>query len=105
MNALTSQLFIEGENNRLYIYVYLHQFKIGTASKILDNYIETFKDKEFEKIYVSFWNKGVPGEHLSTFRKTSNKAIGRILKGIKYIESYFDFNENLKVINKPRSVN
>jgi len=105
MNTLNNQLFIEGENNHLYVYVHLNEFKQTTASKVLDNYIEAFRGLDFEKIYVSFWNRGVPGEHLSTFRKTSNKAIGRILKGMKCIESYFDFKENLKVINKPRLVN
>jgi hypothetical protein len=105
MSILTNQLFIEGENNRLYVYVYLNEFKKTNASKILDNYIDTFRGLDFEKIYVSFWNKGVPGEHLSTFRKTSNRAIGKILKGMKYIDSYFDFKENLKVINSPRLVN
>lgn len=104
MNNTGNQLYIEGENNRLYIYVHLQNLKRMTASRILDSYVEAFRDRDFEEIRVSFWNMGVPGEHLSTFRKTSNKAIGRILKGIKYIDTFFQYKDNVKKIYKPKLV-
>ncbi len=104
LNNIYNQLFIEGENNQLYIYIHLNELCEKRASKILDKYVQNFKKCDFEKINVSFWEVSIPGEHLSSFRKTSNQAIGRILKGFKYIESYFDFRENQKVIAEPRLI-
>jgi len=104
MNNTGNQLYIEGENNRLYIYVHLHNLKPMTASRILDSYVEAFRDRDFEEICVSFWNMGVPGEHLSSFRKTSNAAIGKMLKGLKYINTFFDYKGNVKRIEKPRLI-
>lgn len=105
LNNLYNQMFIEGEDNQLYIYIHLNEFCEKKASRILDKYVENFKKYDFEKINVSFWDVNIPGEHLSSFRKTSNQAIGRILKGFKCIESYFDFRENQKVIAQPRLIN
>jgi hypothetical protein len=104
LNNIYNQIFIEGENNELYIYIHLNELCEKRASKILDKYIQNFKKYDFEKINVSFWDVSIPGEHLSSFRKTSDQAIGRILKGFKYIESYFDFRENQKVIAQPRLI-
>ena len=104
MEQFGNQLFIEGENNNLFIYFHLHDFKIHRASEILERYIETFKKSDFEKLNVSFFNTGLPGEHLSTFRKTNDRAIGKILKGIKCISAYFHYKENVKVINKPKLI-
>ena len=96
-----NQLFIEGENNQLYIYVHLNELCEQQASKILDKYVENFKKYDFEKINISFWNVNMPGEHLSSFRKTSDIAIGKILRGFKCINTYFDFRQNQKVIAQP----
>lgn len=104
LNILYNQLFIEGENNQLFIYIHLNELCEKRASRILDKYVESFKHHDFEKINVSFWDVNIPGEHLSSFRKTSNMAIGRILKGSKCIDSYFDFRENQKVIAEPRMI-
>lgn len=104
MNHTGNQLYIEGENNRLYIYVHLRNLRKMTASRILDSYVETFRNRDVDEICVSFWNMGVPGEHLSLFRKTSNAAIGKILKGIKYIDTFFDYKDNIKRIEKPRLI-
>ncbi len=104
MDHFGNQLYIEGENNDPFIYFHLHDFKIGRASEILEKYIETFRGRDFEKISISFYNKGVPGEHLSTFRKTNNQAIAKLLKGIKCISAYFHFKENKRVINKPKLI-
>ncbi|MCI0450603.1 MAG: hypothetical protein L0Y79_12625 [Chlorobi bacterium] len=105
MNTLNNQLFIEGENNQLFVYVYLQELTKRSASKILDHYVESFKNLDFEKIYVSFWSRGISGEHLSKFLKTSDKVIARMLKGIRHIETCFDFKKNLKVINRTRKIN
>jgi hypothetical protein len=104
LNNIYNQLFIEGENNQLYIYIHLSDLCEKRASKILDKYVENFKNHDFEKINVSFWDVNIPGEHLSSFRKTSDRAIGKILKGFKYIDSYFDFRENQKVIAEPKLI-
>jgi hypothetical protein len=104
MDHFGNQLYIEGENNDLFIYFHLQDFKIRRASEILEMYIETFKGRDFEKINISFYNKGLPGEHLSTFRKTNNHAIAKLLKGIKCISAFFLYKENVKVINKPRFI-
>jgi hypothetical protein len=105
METLGNQLFIEGENKDIFIYFHLEKFRTVSASKVLDNYIEIYKDADFNRINISFCNKGVPGEHLSTFRKTRNMAIGKILKGIRCIDAYFHFKENQKVISKPKKLN
>lgn len=102
MEKFGSQLFIEGENNNLFIYFHLHDFKINRASEILEKYVENFREQDFEKINISFCNKGVPGEHLSQYRKTNNRAIGKILKGIKCITAHFHYKDNVKIINKPK---
>jgi hypothetical protein len=104
MNNTGNQLYIEGENNRLYIYVHLHNLKRMTASRILDSYVEAFRNRDLDEICVSFWNTGVPGEHLSSFRKTSNVTIGKLLKGLKYINTFFDYRGNVKRIEKPRLI-
>lgn len=104
MDILRNQLYIEGENNNLFIYFHLKNFSIVKASEVLDKYVEAFKDRDFDNINISFCNKGVAGEHLSTFRKTSNQAIGKILKGIKFMDACFNFKDNLKVINKPKQI-
>jgi hypothetical protein len=104
MEKYGSQLFIEGENNNLFIYFHLQDFKINRASEILENYAENFRELDFEKISISFCNKGVPGEHLSQYRKTNNRAIAKILKGIKCITAHFQYKDNVKVINKPKAL-
>ncbi len=104
-NTLYNQLFIESENNELFIYIHLDKLCEKKASLILDKYVENFKKYEFEKINVSFWNVNIPGEHLSSFRKKTNAAINRILKGFKVINSYYDFKINLKVIAEPQLIN
>ncbi len=104
MEHLGKQLFIEGENNDLFIYFHLQEFKTKHASDILEKYIEAFRERDFDKINISFCNKGVPGEHLSTFRKTNNIAIGKILKGIKCISAYFHFKDNIKIISRPKAL-
>ena len=104
MDHLGNQLYIEGENNDLFIYFHLHDFKTRRASEILEMYIETFKERDFEKINISFYDKGLPGEHLSTFRKTNNHAIGKLLKGIKCISAFFHFKDKIKVVNKPKLI-
>lgn len=104
LNNIYNQLFIEGENNQLFIYIHLNDLSERSASRILDKYIENFKHHDLEKINVSFWDVNISGEHLSSFRKTSNLAIGRILKGYKCIESYFDFKDNLKVVTEARLI-
>jgi len=98
------QLFIEGENNQLFIYIHLNELCEKEASIILDKYINSFKKYDFEKINVSFWNVNMPGEHLSSFRKTSNQAIAKILRGFKYIDTYFDFKLKHKVIEQPQLI-
>ncbi|MEO8512466.1 MAG: hypothetical protein ABI543_02790 [Ignavibacteria bacterium] len=104
MEQFGNQLYIEGENNDLFIYFHLHDFKIGRASEILERYINTFKERDFEKINISFCNRGVPGEHLSVYRKTNNRAIAKLLKGIKCISAHFHTKENKRVINKPKLI-
>ncbi len=105
MKIPSNQLFIEGEDNKLYIYVHLQNFRRTNASRVLDSYVEAFKDRDFDQIVVSFWNTGVPGEHLSTFRKTSNKAIAKILKGIKFIDAFFQYKDNYRMVSKPKLIN
>ncbi len=103
---LNNQIFIEGENHQLYVYVHLDKFKFKKreASKIMDIYIRNFAGDDFEKINILFWDKNLAGEHLSLFRKTCNEAIGRILKGARCMVSCFDFKENSKIINNPQVV-
>lgn len=96
-----NQLYIESENNKLFVYVHLKKLGQTTVSRIFNNYIESYRKNDFEAISVSFWNTGIPGEHLSTFRKTNCNAIGKILKGIRYIDAFFHYKDNIKKINKP----
>lgn len=105
MTSQANQLYIEGEDNKLYIYVHLENFRRVNASKVLENYVEAYKNRDFDQIVVSFWSTGVPGEHLSTFRKTSNKAIAKILKGIKFIDALFHYKDNYQMISKPKLIN
>ncbi|KXK48744.1 MAG: hypothetical protein UZ05_CHB002001988 [Chlorobi bacterium OLB5] len=105
MEKYGNQLYIEGENNSLFIYFHLHDFKIKRASEILENYIDNFRKHDLEKINIFFYDKGVPGEHLSTYRKTNNRALTKIFKGIKCITSCFHYKNNEKIINKPRLIN
>jgi hypothetical protein len=104
-NDIFNQLFIEGENNQLYIYIHLKLFDEKKAAKILDKYVDSFKRHDFEKIYVLFWNVSFPGEHLSSFRRTSNVAIGKLLKGFKYINSFYDFKNQSRLISEPQLIN
>jgi hypothetical protein len=104
VNNIYNQLFIEGENNQIYIYIHLDELCEKIASKVLDKYIKSFKSYDFEKINLSFWDVCIPGEHLSSYRKTNNEAIGRILKGSRCIDACFDFRNSEKVINEPRSI-
>ena len=104
MEKLGSQLFIEGEKNNLFIYFHLQDFKIHSATEILHEYIENFREQNIEAINISFCSKGVPGEHLSAYRKTNNRAIAKILKGIKCISACFHYKENRTIINKPRAI-
>lgn len=97
-----NQLYIEVENNRLFVNIHLQDLRQMTATRIFDNYIEAYREKDFDIICVSFWNIGIPGEHLSTFRRTNSIVIGKILKGIKYIDAYFNYKDNVKMIHKPR---
>ncbi|MEO8513842.1 MAG: hypothetical protein ABI543_09800 [Ignavibacteria bacterium] len=99
-----NQLYIEAENNRLFVYIHLQNLRPLRASRIFDNYIEAYREKDFEEICVSFWNIGIPGEHLSTFRRTNNLVIGKILKGIKYIDAYFHYRDNVKKIHPTKYV-
>lgn len=104
MEKFGSQLFIEGENNSLFVYFHLQDFRINRATEILEKYVENFKELDFDRINISFCNKGVPGEHLSDYRKTNNQAIAKILKGIKCITAHFHFKDNIKVVNRPKSL-
>ena len=104
MEKFGNQLFIEGEDNSLFIYFHLHDFRINRAAEILEEYVENVRELDFDKINISFCDKGVPGEHLSRYRKTNNRAIGKILKGIKCISAHFLFKDNVKVVNKPKSL-
>jgi len=104
METLGNQLFIEGENNNIFIYFHLENFKVVSASKVLDSYIETYKNYDFDKLNISFCNTGVPGEHLSNFRKTGNKAIGKLLKEVRCINAYFHFKQNEKIISRPKKI-
>lgn len=104
MEKFGSQLFIEGENNCLFIYFHLHDFKINRASQILERYVENFREHDIEKINISFCNRGVPGEHLSQYRKTNSRAIAKILKGIKCISAHFHYKDNVMVINRPKAI-
>lgn len=104
MEKAGNQLFIEGENNHLFIYFHLQDFKLNKASEILHRYIDNYREHDIEQISISFCNKGVPGEHLSNFRKTNNRAIAKILKGIKCISACFHYKENKLTINKPRAL-
>ncbi|HMQ80050.1 MAG TPA: hypothetical protein PKD94_10830, partial [Ignavibacteria bacterium] len=80
----------------------LQDFRINRAREILEKYAEDFRDRDFENISIAFFNKGAPGEHLSLYRKTNNRVLGRILKGIKCISAKFQYKDNLKIVNKPR---
>lgn len=105
MGILGNQLHIEGENNELFIYFHLHDFKLFRALEVLEEYISAFKSRDFEKINVSFLNTGVPGEHLGNFRRTKNEAIGKVLKGVKCIDACFHSKDNLKVFSLPKLFN
>lgn len=102
MEKFGSQLFIEGEDNSLFVYFHLHDFSINRALEILEKYAEDFRERDFENINIAFCNMGAPGEHLSLYRKTNNRVLGRILKGIKCISAKFQYKDNLKIVNKPR---
>ncbi|HAX49437.1 MAG TPA: hypothetical protein PK605_00925 [Ignavibacteria bacterium] len=104
MEKFGSQLYIEGEKNSLFIYFHLQDFKIRNASEILKKYIENFREHDIEKINISFCSKGVPGEHLSAYRKTNNRAIAKILKGVKCISACFQYKENITTINRPKAL-
>lgn len=101
MDKYGKQLYIEGENNNLFIYFHLQDFKIKHAGKILESYIDNFRDHDLEMINIAFYDKGLPGEHLSTYRKTNNTALAKIFKGIRCITAYFHYKNNEKVINEP----
>jgi hypothetical protein len=103
-SSVYSQLFIEGENNHLYVYIHLKALCADMVSEILDKYIKCFKKYDFEKMHISFWNVNLPGEHLSSYRKTSNRAISKILRGFKHIDSCYDFRKKQKVIPLPQVV-
>lgn len=99
-----NQLFIEGENNQVFVYVYLNNLCTRDALKVLDRYVKNYKNYDFVKINILFVNVLIPGEHLSTYRKTKCDAIRRILKGFKLIEGHFDYSRNEKVINEAQLI-
>lgn len=105
MDLFGSQLYIEGEKDELFIYFHLRDFKLVRVFEVLDRYIDVFRNRDLDKISISFFNRGVPGEHLSSYRKTNDKAIGKLLKGIKCIDACFHFKDNIRVINKPKLIN
>lgn len=99
------QIFIEGKFNRLYIYVYLKDLKVENASSILDFYIPRYEDKDFRKIKMFFWNRGIPGDFLSMYRRNVNRKWTKsLLKGASYIEASFDYPRNLKILNNPVTI-
>jgi hypothetical protein len=96
------QIYIEARENRLFVYVYLMNFEIEEAARILDNYIIQFESKNFRMLNIFFWNKGAPGEFLSMFRKKINRKWTKsLLKGVSYIEASFNFITNNKIIKSP----
>ena len=98
-------IYIEGKANKLFVYIYLVNFEMSEASKILDFYITRFESKNFKMLNILFWNKGAPGEFLSMFRKNINKKCTKnLLKGISYIKATFDYMNNIKVLNNPVTI-
>jgi hypothetical protein len=64
------------------------------------------KIKNFKKLVVTFWDKGVPGEFLSMFRKNINRKCTRhLLRGSSYIKAVFDYSRNEKMLNNPITIN
>jgi hypothetical protein len=100
------QIFIEGSSSQLFIYIYLTDFKKENALSILDSYILRFENMDFKKLKVLFWNKGIPGEFLSMFRKNINRKCTRLLlRGVSYIEASFDYLNKSKILNNPITIN
>ncbi len=105
MNPNNHQLYIEGRSNQLYIYIYLIDFKKKFALAILESYIKKFEDKNFKKIKVMFWDKGIPGEFLSMFSRNINRRCTRLLlRGATYMEASFDYLKKIRILNNPITV-
>lgn len=76
------------------------------ALSIFNFYISRYEEKKFRKIKVFFWDKGIPGDFLSMFRRNINRKCTRLLlKGASYIEATFDYLNNNKILNNPVTVN
>lgn len=106
MNSGNHQMFIEGRSNQLFVYIHLSEFKKKNALPILDRYIIRFENENFKLLKVIFWNKGIPGEFLSMFRRNINKRCTRLLlRGASYIETSFDYLNKIKTLNNPVTIN
>ena len=106
MIANNRQIFIEGKYNQLFVYIHLRDFKMEKALTIFDFYISRYENKNFRKIKVFFWNRGIPGDFLSMFRRNINRTCtSLLLKGASYIEATFDYPRNIKILNNPITVN
>ncbi len=100
-----SLIFIEGKQNQLFVYVYLRDFKMEKALTTLDFYIPRYENKDFKKIKIFCWNRCVPGDFLSMFRRNINRRCTRLLlRGARYIEASFDYINDIKVLNEPITV-
>lgn len=105
MNFNNHQIFIEGNSNKLFIYIHLTEFKKEKAIPILDYYIMRYENEDFRSLKVIFWNKVIPGEFLSMFRRNINRKCTRLLlKGASYIEASFDYLRKIKTLSNPITV-
>lgn len=90
-----SQMFIEGNDGDLQIFVYLKDFSKKFASKVLSDYVKKYKDKDFKSLYLTFWDTHFAGDYLGYYKNnSSNLKIAKPLIGTRILKASYDFTSS-----------
>lgn len=101
-----SQVFIEGNEHDLLIYVYLKDFSKKFASKVLNYYVRKYKDKNFKSLYMTFWDRHIAGDYLGYYKdNSSNFDIVKPLVGTRILKAQYDFGYSSKRFDEIMVIN
>ena len=105
LNEKYSQLFIEYDQYNVHIDIHLMNFSKKNVQTIFRNYIEKYKGREINQLYIKFWDKAIAGDYLSLCRKNINETYyTKPLNGLKFICAEYNYKNTLKLIGKVSTV-
>ncbi len=100
------QLFVEYENQAVHVDIHLAKFNKKNAREIFNSYIEKYRNKEINQLFMKFWDKGIAGDYLSLWRKNNSddNFLVQPLTGFKYIGVIYDYAKTYKEIGDVSTV-